>query len=78
MVSYLRLGLAVALAVAIAPAPSAARRTTVQYDVVNLGTLPGFDSSRAAGINESGQVVGTLQDLPYGDMRPAFLLIPRS
>jgi hypothetical protein len=73
-----RLGLAVALAVAIAPAPSAAQPTTAQYDVVNLGTLPGFDSSRAAGINESGQVVGTLQDLPYGDMPRAFLLIPRN
>jgi probable HAF family extracellular repeat protein len=68
VVRYLRLGLAVALAVAIAPAPSIAQRTTVQYDVVNLGTLPGFDGSRAAGINESGQVVGTLQDLPYGDI----------
>ncbi len=33
----------------------------LRYSVTDLGVLPGFDESRAAAINDDGQIVGTLR-----------------
>jgi probable HAF family extracellular repeat protein len=55
------------LALMLAPLQVASAQSTApRYSVVEIGTLPGFDSSTATGINASGRVVGTLQLLPYG------------
>jgi uncharacterized membrane protein len=36
----------------------------VMYTVTDLGTLPGFNSSIATGINNAGQVVGESSSSP--------------
>lgn len=49
------------VALALLPLPVAsAGPVAAEYSVVDLGTLPGYSVSEAAGINEAGQVVGTL------------------
>lgn len=49
---------------ALVPSPVAA--ASPAYTVIEIGPVTGFNSSGASGINESGQVVGTLAQLPYG------------
>lgn len=57
--------LALAATAVAVPAPSALA-APVAYRVVELRPPAGFDTVTGAGINESGQVVGTVQVAPYG------------
>jgi uncharacterized membrane protein len=54
----------------LAPAAAAppAWAEPVEYTVTDIGVWPGFDDIKAIGINESGQIVGTLyqETWPYG------------
>jgi probable HAF family extracellular repeat protein len=54
------------VASAVAVPASSALAAPVEYRVVELGPPAGFDTVTGAGINESGQVVGTVQVSPYG------------
>jgi uncharacterized membrane protein len=51
-----------------APASAARAAGPVEYTVTDIGVFPGFDDIEASGINESGQIVGTLHrtTYPYG------------
>ena len=42
-----------------------ATATTAEFTVIELDPA-GYDSGSAAAINDAGQVVGTVQNLPYG------------
>jgi probable HAF family extracellular repeat protein len=63
----IRVAIAAVLVLALAPLATAGAQspsTVVEespFNVVEIGTLPGFDTSTGTGINESGQVVGTLR-----------------
>jgi hypothetical protein len=56
----------IAVLVAFALAPIAPASAQSRFTIVEIGTRSGFDDSTGSGINESAQVVGTLQQSPYG------------
>lgn len=63
-IQVLRFIVVAMIMLALVPSPAAA--ASPAYTIIEIGTLTGFNSSGGAGINESGQVVGTLAQLPYG------------
>jgi len=59
------------LLTALIPKPAAA---AIRYNVTDLGTLPGYESSRAWSINNKGQIVGEAfnSDPPYNNRAVLF------
>jgi hypothetical protein len=51
--------LVIAVLVALALVPSATAGAQSRFTVVEIGMLPGFDTSTGAGINDRGEVAGT-------------------
>ncbi|MBW8041581.1 MAG: DUF3466 family protein [Planctomycetes bacterium] len=56
------------LSVIASPAAAA-----IRYNVTDLGTLPGYESSRALSINNNGQIVGWATDMGYPEVSRAIL-----
>ena len=69
---------AVLVAIAFALAPGATAGAQSSYRVIEIGTVPGFDSIGGDDINASGQVVGTLQGGASLDEWSAFVWDPAS
>ncbi len=53
------------LLTALIPSPAAA---AIRYNVTDLGTLPGYDMSRASSINNNGQIAGYVFKITTGDL----------
>ena len=65
------------LMLATAGSASAAQAAVpAEYSVTDLSTWPGFESTVAAGINESGQIVGTLRQQTLSYFYEAFVWDP--
>jgi probable HAF family extracellular repeat protein len=70
----MRVALVVAIAMAVAPVATAVAQSS--YQVVEIGTAPGFDATTGDDINASGQVAGTLHGGVSGEERSAFVWDP--
>ena len=73
MLTRVAVRLAVTVLVALALAPVATSAAQSSYSVIEIGPTAGFETTSGLGINQSGQVVGTLQPSSYYGPRSAFV-----